>query len=420
VPVALALNSRAQACFPKDEVPQALRIQRRELLHNAGLDWSEPSDDGSGDDGPPRAALDRAFQALDCVARGDYRGGVELLRELRYSVPQDFTVQFLAGVCHESLHQFQQAETCFSACLSLRPDSARALYERGLCRFALRQFPEARRDFEEVLSLEPENRSALVSRALTLAAVENHADAVTELTKAIDRGFPETRVYFLRAGLLRKLGNDSGAERDRHEGLTRTPSDPRSWVSRGIANLPLNPHQALADFREAVRLNPREYEAHRNIAHVLAERLNQPAEALGVLNHLLEMTADDPLAWAGRGVLLARQGQVDGARRDAERALAIRRDAVVLYQAACIHALCGDWGELSSTDERLRLVLPLLSEALQIDPALTDVALTDSDLKSVQSARPFQQVVAAAQLLRLARDPGEIPSIGSGREGAAE
>ncbi|MFN0056276.1 MAG: tetratricopeptide repeat protein [Planctomycetales bacterium] len=331
-------------------------------------------------------------------------------------------ILFLAGICHLSLHNYHEAEACFGGCLPLQANSHLAWYRRGLCRLKLKDYDGARKDFEHVVRLKPDFNAALVGRALALDGQGRWQEAVADLTQAIDEGFPETRLFFMRSRICTQLGESANAARDRQEGLNRDPVDAASWVARGVARLADNPENALADFREAIRVNPHEFEAYRNIAHVLSERLNQPQEAIDTLDRVLAMTADDPLTWSGRGVLHARLGHCAAALADADQAVAVRRDPLVLYQVACVHSLCaGSAGTIgpaiagSKADKLLKTVLPLLAEAFRLDSGLARIATDDDDLKNVHGYQPFQQLVTAAEILRLARDPGAIPAVSPAR-----
>jgi len=245
-----------------------------------------------------------------------------------------------------------------------------------------------------VLQLKPDALAALVSRALAWQGEGKLPEAVADLTRAIDLGFPETRIYFMRAEIHEKLGNRQDAERDRREGLQRVPTDSRSWVARGVARIDHEPEEALEDFRSALALNSRDFGAWRNIAHTLSERLGRPQEAVEALDRLLQMTADDPGAWAGRGVLLARMGRAEAARADARQALAIRRDALTVYQAACIEALSS-----KDNDGAIHTALPLLAESLLKQVDLAELALADPDLERLRGSQIFRNLVAAARFL---------------------
>src|SRR5262249_26328178 len=123
------------------------------------------------------------------------------------------------------------------------------------------------------------------------------------------------------------------------EGLRREPRDEQSWLARGVARLADDPQGALADFEAALQLNPRSRVALENKAHVLAERLGRPDEAVAVLDRAIGWHPDYVLARAGRGVLLARQGKRDAALREAEEALRRERTPAAAYQVAGIYAL---------------------------------------------------------------------------------
>src|SRR5204863_343143 len=83
-------------------------------------------------------------------------------------------------------------------------------------------------DFEETLRLRPGLASAHVNRALARMGLRDNASAVADLTKALDLGAAETRIYFIRGEARARSGDRAGAERDRAEGRRRTPADETS------------------------------------------------------------------------------------------------------------------------------------------------------------------------------------------------
>jgi tetratricopeptide (TPR) repeat protein len=407
---ALALNTRALACFSKEQIPAALWKQRARLLELSGQVTAAAQVRVNIDRTNAPDGIDRVLEAEELVLGADFRNAAPLLDRLKYTSPKDFSTWYLSGNTCFALQDYSQAEAAFSACIPLRPDSYRAYYQRGICRLNLAKFGPARDDFDYVLQLKPDALAAFVSRALTWQGEGKLPQALADLTRAIDFGFPETRIYFMRAEIHEKLGNRQDAQRDRAEGLQRVPTDSRSWVARGVARIDHEPHEALDDFRSALALNSRDFAAWRNVAHTLSERLGRPQEAVEALDRLLQMTADDPGAWAGRGVLLARMGRADAARADARQALAIRRDALTVYQAACIEAL-------SSKDngEATRTALPLLAESLLKQVDLAALAIADPDLERLHPIPAFQNLIAAARFLTGAPLTSDSPAVPAGR-----
>ena len=153
------------------------------------------------------------------------------------------------------------AEALLTSAIALQPENAEAWYQRGVCRVNRGRYEDAVQDFSQVLELKPSSDAARISRAICRQHLGDFQAALSDLNDAIEHGFPETRVYFLRAAVHVGLQDNEAAEKDKAEGLSRTPTDERSWVARGLAQLPQKPDLAMADFQEALRLNPASHDA---------------------------------------------------------------------------------------------------------------------------------------------------------------
>jgi tetratricopeptide (TPR) repeat protein len=239
-----------------------------------------------------------------------------------------------------------------------------------------------------VLRLRPDVTDALIDRAQARQGLGRLADAVQDLTTALERGAPDTRIFFLRSRLRAKLGDAEGAKRDKEEGLRCEPSDEKSWVAHGFARLGDDPQGALADFEQALRINPRSAAALQNKAHVLAEKLGRTEEAVTVLTRALELHPGAAASRSGRGVLQARLGRRDEAIKDGEDALLQDATPPRQYQVACIFALTSK----QQPDDRLR-ALQLLSSALARGYG-ADLLAGDSDLDPLRGLAEFRRLAA--------------------------
>jgi tetratricopeptide (TPR) repeat protein len=164
-----------------------------------------------------------------------------------------------------------------------------------------------------------------------------------------------------------------------------------SWVARAEARLATDPTAALADVTEALKLNPISMFGLQLKAHILAERLGKPDEAIQALNKAVEYYPEYAPAVAGRGVLLARAGRRTEAIRDAEEALLRDSRPPNLYQVGCIYALTAK----SEPQDRLK-AFELLWAALRTGFAV-DMVDTDSDLDPIRKEPEFHRLVAAAK-----------------------
>ncbi|MBS0264279.1 MAG: protein kinase [Planctomycetes bacterium] len=404
VTAALAWNSRALGSFGEQAAPQVVWKQRADLFQLLKRTTDAEAARKQAASAPPSTLSDQILGATQWLFRDEFAQADSLLQQLRYAAPREYTIWFLCGRCQFAQHRYAEAEGNFGTCISLRPDSYHAYYQRGVCRLNLEKFAQAQTDFEKALELVPDDGPALISCALALNGQKNWGAASELLTRAIELNYPATRVYFFREQIYRKLGKTDLADQDHQQGLERVPTDSLSFVSRGMERMAADPQGALQDYQAALQLDPRCYEALRNIAHLESERFGKPDEALKTLNHLLELTPHDPYAWAGRGVLLARQKNREAAENDARAALVLRRDTMLVYQVACIAALIAP-----DADTAVKTALPLLAEALRGDVNLAALALNDPDLNILKETPEFTNFMTAALLLIQAAQPEKSP-----------
>jgi len=257
-----------------------------------------------------------------------------------------------------------------------------------------RFWERARADFDEAIALRPDLPDAYINRALAQEGMNQFTEAIADLSEALKRGTPRTRVYFMRAYARENAGDRDGAKRDTEKGLRQLPSDEKSWIARGLARLASDPQGALADFDQALELNPRSIDALQNKAHVLGERLNREEDAIGVLSQAVSVNPDFVPARAGRGVYLARAGKYAAAREDATEALLRDTRPPNLYQVACIYAL----GSRQNPADRVK-AFELLSSALRSGFGL-DIVDQDNDLDPLRKLPEFDRLVKAARALQ--------------------
>jgi tetratricopeptide (TPR) repeat protein len=218
--------------------------------------------------------------------------------------------------------------------------------------------------------------------------------AMADLDRVAQLPEAPAQVEFMRARLLANAGDAAGATRARKLGLERKPIDADDWVVRGLARIDDEPAAALADFEEALKLDPRNLAALRNQANVLAESLHRPADAVAALDRLLAIVPDSGTDLAGRGVLLARLGRRTEAHRDAVAALKADPQPFTRYQVAGIYALTARYNP-SDALEAVRLLAIAFRQGAGLD--LVD---HDSDLDSIRDRPEFRRVAEAARALR--------------------
>jgi tetratricopeptide (TPR) repeat protein len=350
---------------------------------------------------PLRTAQDHYWLASDHIAVGQYRPALPLLQRATGLEPQNFWAWFVLANCYERLGLDGRAEACYGASIPLWPRFHWAYFNRGLALLRQHDNRLACADFDKVISLQPNLADAYLNRALARQGLGQFKEAEKDLTEALNRGGPATRLFFLRARVRQQRGDKFGAQRDYAEGLRLPPTDEKSWLARGFASLTRDPKAALADFDQALRLNPRSAAGLQNKAHVLAEKMGRTQDALSVLNKAVDLYPDSAPMRGGRGVLLARLGRRKQAVRDAEETLLRDTSPPLLYQVGCIYALTSG----SAPEDRLR-AFQLLSGALRKGYGF-DLLETDPDLNPIRNCPEFRRLVEAARALRRLLARGE-------------
>ena len=338
--------------------------------------------------------------AFESSIRHDFDSAASLLDELIQKAPEDYTLWFSLGNCHLQLRRYAEAAQYFSVAVLLQPEFTLGFDHRGFARLQNEEFADARRDFDIVLSRRPDLTATLVNRALASKGLDETGKAVADLQRALDQGAIQTRIHFLLARWKRELGDEAGAATAFEIGLRSTPRDEYSWVARGVAKISADPEAALADFAEAVKLNPRFQPAWQNIAHVHSQ-LNQTDKAIEAMDQLVDIDARDAGSLASRGVLLARLGERDEAITDATRALEISQDALLVYQVGCIYSLVG-----REHPGDAKTAIQFVAKALQDDAALVRTAMNDADLSPIREIPALQRVLAAARAINQAATAG--------------
>jgi tetratricopeptide (TPR) repeat protein len=392
---ALHWNELAATCYG-DDIPTMLWRQRAELYRR--LRRSADADalrDRVRSDTPPNAR-DLCLAAAELTDQGRFSEALPLLRQAVRRESHDFRIWFDLGLCQEHIGRDSDATASYTTCIALTRDLPQFYYRRGMVYLRTKQYDEAAVDFTEALRQveafsAPARADLYLERALAELALRRPDKALDDLNRAEQYPCP-TRVFFIRAMARGHLGDAAGARRDREEGLRRTPRDEKSWSARGWARLqgePPDREGALADFEQALSLNPRSRTALQNKAHLLAEHLERTAEAVTVLDRLLELAPDSVPARASRGVLHARLGDRSAALADARASLERDSRAATQYQVAGIYALT------SQQEPRDRHeALALLGKALEQGYGRNLVA-GDRDLDPLRTLPEFQRLIAA-------------------------
>jgi serine/threonine protein kinase/Tfp pilus assembly protein PilF len=389
---ALQLNELASTAFAQNQQARTLLDQRADLTRLLGRQQEAEETATQAKKTPAASVKDLYLVGHHLTIEGKFREALEPLKQATLEDPQNFAAWFVRGNCHSELLQDAQAIASYNSCVVLRPDYHWSWFNRGMAHLRLREFRDAFDDFDRVLRLKPDMSEALIRRAEANEGLRKYQEAIEDLSKALQGDKPTARIYFLLFQARLLAGDKDGAQRDFDRGLRTEPSDANSWIARGLAKQNTDVAGALADFEQALKLQPRSFDGLQNKGAAL-ERLGKDALALEVMEKTVALYPDSPLALHGRGVLLARKNNREAAHRDAKAALLVDPSPTTQYQVACIYALTSK----QNPGDRVQ-ALHFLSSALVGGYGLQFVD-TDTDLDSLRPLPEFKQAVAAAKFL---------------------
>ena len=401
---ALEYNRRAEDCLA-DDVPAALWRQRAHLHAKAGQAEEARRDQERARLRHQGTVRDRLLEARDLVAAARHGEARRLLELVVLAEPDNYWAHFLLGICHDGLAQGPRAVTCYTICVALEPRFHGAYLNRGMAYLRDKEYDRAKADLDRVIEMVPGRAETYWDRALALlrdtrqqaltpGRKKELQEALADLDRAEALGIGFTRIHFLRARLRREAGDEAGARRSEAEGLKRRPTDELSWSARGYFKRRTDPKGALADYDEALKINPRSRAALMGKAEVLADRLNRPKDANRVLQELLRHYPNHVPALSGQAVVLARLHKRAEAHQRIDEALALNPTGEVYYHAACTYALTGP-----QAPDDAEKALAYLRRALDASFGRTFFE-DDADLASLRDMASFRRLGRGMRLLR--------------------
>jgi tetratricopeptide (TPR) repeat protein len=382
---ALAWNEKAESAGAEEHVPRALWLQRAMLYALMGNTPKAEHFRSLAQQAIASTDQDKCLTAQNLIVQGQYTDALPLLKDVLMNDSRNVIARMLEGRCYEGLGQNGKAADSYSVSIALAPKESQPYFKRGLVRLHLKDYPSAREDFTRALELDSRNPDAYFNRAIALHGLQETTKAIEDLFQAEKLGAFYSRLYLLRARYREEIGDKDGAREDKQKGLELTPNDDQSWTARGVAKLRANPQGALADFEEALHLNPYSLPALVNSAYVLGNMPGRTDEAIHMHNRVLNKYPHYTQSRVSRALLLAKSGQRDAALEDAREAEKRSSDPAMLFRIAGIYAQTSK----SEPDDRKK-AFSLLKKSLHKGYGF-DLVDRDTNLEPLRNTVEYQQ-----------------------------
>lgn len=211
-------------------------------------------------------------------------------REAVRVAPGYVNAWFNLGLLSLEHHETEQAEEAFRTVLNLQPDFAPAQLRLGGVLVEQQKWDEALTHLEAGLKTIPSDTQAWKDLGVALCSVGRTAEAVTALGRGL-LGGPDARTHYYLGLAFHTQGRFT---------------------------------EALAHYREAVRLEPKTADYANDLAWLLATcpaaEVRNGTEAVRLAEQLCQQNADEPRFWGTLAAANAEAGRFDEAVKMAEKA----------------------------------------------------------------------------------------------------
>jgi tetratricopeptide (TPR) repeat protein len=206
--------------------------------------------------------------------------------------------------------------------------SPQAYQHRGIAHMSLGSYDSAIADFSRAIEAGLDDASVYINRGVARQRRGDVAGAVEDYTLAIERDATSARAYDNRANALAELGELDASIADSNEALRISPKFPEAFNNRGVTwRLKGDFEQAIADYTQAIEFYPQYAAAYANRGYARKE-LGRLSEAVADYTQAIAL---DPQSWQAHNDLawlLATTG--DEELYDPERALELAQTACTL------------------------------------------------------------------------------------------
>jgi tetratricopeptide (TPR) repeat protein len=286
------------------------------------------------------------LEGLSAFGRGDFAAAESALEKYLDRVGWDAPAYLLRARARRHRQKYREAEGDCDRALRLQERNAEAHLLRGVLFRDQDRLPDAVAALDAALAADPREAMALYLRGVILNDLLRKEEAFRDLSRAIEIEPGLARAHSARGWTLLGTNRLAQAETDLTRALELDPRDAKTWTRRGFYyHYYLKRFdEALRDYTKAVELNP-DAATYCNRGRVL-NLLGRPGDAESDLLKALEIDSKFWPAWEDLGLLRYRQGRLEEAERDLDRAIREGGQAPEVFRArGYFRASAGRWAD---------------------------------------------------------------------------
>jgi len=225
---------------------------------------------------------------------------------------------FSRATTKEKLGDVDGALIDYTIYLELRPNQYDALLSKALILFSQKNWKLARRDFQLLLQLSPGETQSIFFKQDPISLSVNDVFTTNNYNKSD---------LFNYLGLTEmELGELTIANIHFDSAIANSPLDANYYVNAGKCYEQLKDSvSAFRHYKRALELNPEHAVAKQNMSH-LKRMSGEDAEAINLLNEMIDHNPSFHFAWAERGLYYFHRQEYDKALLDFNQAVALADD----------------------------------------------------------------------------------------------
>lgn len=239
----------------------------------------------------PQSFFAHYHRATAYYRKGDTDKAIQDCDEAIRFQPKFGPVYVDRGAAYMIKGWYDKALRDFNEAIRLNPKDARAYCDRGDLEVELNQPDKALSDYNQAIRLAPNFQRAHFNRAARFAQRHDYARAIADYTQSIRLSPNDLAAHAARATLYAKQGDRTRALADATAAIKLKPTTVMSQhravdlqLRAKAYNILGQPELALRDFREAIRLEPKDPIVNSQLAWFLAtypeERFRNGTEAV--------------------------------------------------------------------------------------------------------------------------------------------
>ncbi|MFO0948075.1 MAG: tetratricopeptide repeat protein [Planctomycetota bacterium] len=254
---------------------------------------------------------------------------------------------------------YDRAIEDFNQAIQRDPKSPLFYVSRGMAFLAKKDNASAKGDFDDAIRLDPQISEGYYGRGLVERAMGKVEESLRDLTEAIRRVPRDTEMYDVYNERAHSYYYDAKYDvavedydraieqaKRREEGADRVTTrllrdKAQLYANRGDALQKLGKHdKALADFDEAVKINPENPE-YFHLAGKSMQELGRKDEAFAVFSKAIALDSKNPAYYRDRGRLLQNMNRLQEAVKDFSSASDLEPDNAenINYAGVCFYRM---------------------------------------------------------------------------------